>query len=269
MKIIRFEHHGRATYGQWAGEEGGVGAAWPIEGDPWGVCEVSPERAAVKRLLSPIVPTDILCIGVNYQQHAAETGSSIPQNPMLFIKASNTLNHHGGEIILPGNSAMVDFEAELCVVIGKAARNVPAERALEYVFGYTCANDISARDWQRDKALGGGQFARGKSFDSFCPIGPWIVTHDEIEDPNQLAIKCVVNGQTMQDATTADMIYNVPQLIASLSSTMTLNPGVVILTGTPHGVGMGRSPQVWLKAGDHVAVEIERIGRLENICAKE
>jgi 2-keto-4-pentenoate hydratase/2-oxohepta-3-ene-1,7-dioic acid hydratase in catechol pathway len=215
------------------------------------------------------VPTDILCIGVNYRQHAAETGSAIPQNPMLFIKSSNTLNHPGGEIVIPKNSAMVDFEAELCVIIGKAARHVSRENALDYVFGYTCANDVSARDWQRDKALGGGQFARGKSFDTFCPLGPWIVTRDEIADPNKLAIRCTINGQMMQDASTADMIYDVPALIASLSSTMTLQPGAIILTGTPHGVGMGRTPPVWLKPGDRVAVEIEGIGRLENACVAE
>ncbi|HEX8341347.1 MAG TPA: fumarylacetoacetate hydrolase family protein [Tepidisphaeraceae bacterium] len=265
MKIVRFEHNGKPRYAQWAGED----SAWPIDGDPWGLCVVSPERVAVNRWLAPLVPTDILCIGVNYRQHAAETGSAVPANPMLFIKSSNTLNHPGGEIVIPGNSSMIDFEAELCVVIGKTARHVPREKALDYVFGYTCANDVSARDWQRDKALGGGQFARGKSFDTFCPIGPWIVTADEIADPNELAIRCRVNGQTMQDATTADMIYDVPALIASLSSTMTLRPGAVILTGTPHGVGMGRTPPVWLKSGDRVAVEIEGIGSLENVCVAE
>ena len=126
---------------------------------------------------------------------------------------------------------------------------------LDYLFGYTCANDISARDWQRPKALGGGQLARGKSFDTFCPLGSHIVTKDEIADPNQLAIACTVNGQTMQNASTADMIYEVPALIASLSSTLTLRPGAILLTGTPHGVGMGRTPPVWLKAGDRDAGE--------------
>jgi 2-keto-4-pentenoate hydratase/2-oxohepta-3-ene-1,7-dioic acid hydratase in catechol pathway len=150
------------------------------------------------------------------------------------------------------------------VVIGRAAKHVSRERALDYVMGYTIANDVSARDWQRDKALGGGQFARGKSFDGFCPLGPWIVTKDEIPNPNALRLKTILNGQTMQDHTTADMIFDVPALIESLSSTMTLRAGSIILTGTPQGVGFARTPPVWMKAGDSVAVEIERIGRLEN-----
>lgn len=266
MKIVRFVSGGEILHGEFLGD----GRARRLAGDllaaaPGGGGEI----VAIDRLLAPLIPTDILCIGVNYRQHAAETGSAIPQNPMLFIKSSNTLNDPGGEIVIPRNSTMVDFEAELCVVIGKAARHVSRENALDYVFGYTCANDISARDWQRDKALGGGQFARGKSFDTFCPIGPWIVTKDEIADPNNLAITCTVNGQTMQDASTADMIYDVPALIASLSSTLTLRPGAVILTGTPHGVGMGRTPPVFLKAGDQVAVTVEGIGTLENRCSAE
>lgn len=183
---------------------------------------------------------------------------------MLFIKASGTLNNPGDPILIPRRSSQIDYEAELCVVIGKAAKNVPRERALDYVFGYTCANDVSARDWQRQKELGGGQFARGKSFDTFCPLGPWIITRDEIPNPNSLRIRCILNGQTMQDHTTADMIFDVPALIESLSSTLTLRPGAVILTGTPHGVGFARTPPVWLKAGDSVTVELEKIGKLTN-----
>ena len=269
MKIARFTSGGRIL----TGELIGGGKARVIEGGLDGLLSYSAgdgrEVVQVDRLLAPIVPTDILCIGVNYRQHAAETGSPIPENPMLFIKSSNTLNDPGGQIVLPRNSSKVDFEAELCVIIGKAARHVSREKALDYVFGYTCANDISARDWQREKSLGGGQFARGKSFDTFCPLGPHIVTKDEIADPNQLAIKLTVNGETMQDASTADMIYDVPALIASLSETLTLRAGSVILTGTPHGVGMGRNPPVWLKAGDQVAVTIEGIGTLENTCVAE
>src|SRR5262249_34434537 len=141
---------------------------------------------------------------------------------------------------------------------------VPKDRALDYVLGYTIANDVSARDWQREKTLGGGQFARGKSFDGFAPMGPWIVTKDEIPDPNKLKLKTILNGHTMHDHTTADMIFDVPTLIESLSSTMTLRAGSVILTGTPQGVGFARTPPVWMKAGDRVIVEIEKIGRLEN-----
>src|SRR5207253_2976066 len=180
-----------------------------------------------------------------------------------------TLNNTFDPIPIPKRSSMIDYEAELCVVIGKAARHVSREKALDYVFGYTCANDVSARDWQRDKTLGGGQFARGKSFDGFCPLGPWIVTKDQIPDPNRLRLRTVLNGQVMQDHTTADMIFDVPTLIESLSSTMTLRPGAVLLTGTPHGVGFARSPPVWLKAGDQISVEIDHIGKLTNMVSAE
>jgi 2-keto-4-pentenoate hydratase/2-oxohepta-3-ene-1,7-dioic acid hydratase in catechol pathway len=211
------------------------------------------------------VPTDILCIGINYREHAAESGSAIPTNPVLFIKASNTLNNPFDPVPIPRRSDKIDYEGELAVVIGpRPAKHVPRDKALDYVFGYCVANDVSARDWQREKSLGGGQFARGKSFDGFCPLGPWIVTRDEIPNPNALRLKTILNGQTMQDHTTADMIFDVPALIESLSSTMTLRPGTVLLTGTPQGVGFARTPPVWMKAGDHVAVEIEKIGRLEN-----
>jgi 2-keto-4-pentenoate hydratase/2-oxohepta-3-ene-1,7-dioic acid hydratase in catechol pathway len=225
---------------------------------------VTDQTLRVEKLLSPLVPTDILCIGLNYRAHAAESGSAIPKNPMLFIKASGTLNNPGDPILIPRRSTDIDYEAELAVVIGKAAKNVSKADALNYVFGYTCANDVSARDWQRNKDLGGGQFARGKSFDTFCPLGPCIVTRDEIPNPNALKIRCELNGQVMQDYTTSDMIFDVPTLIESLSSTMTLKPGSVLLTGTPHGVGFARTPPVWLKKGDKVVVELERIGRLEN-----
>jgi 2-keto-4-pentenoate hydratase/2-oxohepta-3-ene-1,7-dioic acid hydratase in catechol pathway len=150
------------------------------------------------------------------------------------------------------------------VVIGKTAKDVSRDEALDYVLGYTIANDVTARDWQRDKSLGGGQFARGKSFDGFCPLGPVLVTRDEIPNPNVLHLRTTLNGQTMQDDSTADMIFDVPSLIESLSSTMTLRAGAIILTGTPSGVRMGRKPPVWMKDGDVVAVEIEKIGKLEN-----
>ena len=227
------------------------------------------ETLKVDKLLAPLVPADILCIGLNYREHAAESGSPVPKHPMLFIKAGNTLANPGDGIPIPRRSTQIDYEAELAVVIGKTAKNVTRERALDYVLGYTCANDVSARDWQREKDLGGGQFARGKSFDGFCPIGPWIVTKDEISDPNALRIKCILNGKVMQDHTTGDMIFSVPELIESLSSTMTLRPGAIILTGTPQGVGFARTPPVWLKAGDSVSVELEKIGTLTNSVVNE
>ena len=159
-------------------------------------------------------------------------------------------------------SEQVDYECELAVVIRRTCKNVPRASALDYVLGYTCANDVSARDWQKDG--GGGQWCRGKTFDTFCPLGPWLVTADEIPNPNALRIKTVLNGQTMQDWGTDDMIFDVPRLIEFLSGSTTLLPGTVILTGTPHGVGMARNPPVWLKAGDQITIEIDAIGALAN-----
>ncbi|MEO6434974.1 MAG: fumarylacetoacetate hydrolase family protein [Tepidisphaeraceae bacterium] len=266
MRIVRFQSEDGVQIGQLLEDEK---TARVLKGDFASGFEPTRFTARVQKLLAPVVPTDILCIGLNYREHAAESGSGIPENPVLFIKASNTLNHPGGVIPIPPRSSMIDYEGELAVVIGKAAKNVSREDALDYIFGYTIANDVSARDWQREKSLGGGQFARGKSFDGFCPLGPWIVTKDEIPNPNALKLKTILNGQVMQDHTTADMIFDVPTLIESLSSTMTLRPGAVLLTGTPQGVGFARTPPVWMKAGDTVAVEIERIGRLENAVGTE
>ncbi len=225
---------------------------------------VTSDVVPVDRLLAPLIPTDILCIGINYREHATETSTSLPENPLLFIKAGNTLNDPGAPILMPERSDKIDYEGELAVVIGKTCKAVSRADALDYVFGYTIANDLTARDWQREKSLGGGQFARGKSFDGFCPLGPAIVTRDEIPDPNRLKLKTTLNGTIMQDGTTADMIFDVPALIESLSSTMTLRPGTVLLTGTPSGVGFTRNPPVFMKAGDTVAVEIEGLGRLQN-----
>ena len=265
MRIIRFLSEGQIHHGVPIGDA----SARKIEGDIVGQHEVTGTVLAVEKLLAPLVPADILCIGLNYREHAAESGSAIPPNPVLFIKGGNALNNPGDAIPIPLRSTMIDYEAELAIVIGKAAKNVSRERAMDYVFGYTCANDVSSRDWQREKNLGGGQWARGKSFDGFCPLGPAIVTKDEIPNPNGLRLKTILNGQTMQDHTTADMIFDVPALIESLSSTMTLRPGAVVLTGTPQGVGFARTPPVWLKEGDKVVVEIEKIGRLENPVGRE
>jgi 2-keto-4-pentenoate hydratase/2-oxohepta-3-ene-1,7-dioic acid hydratase in catechol pathway len=222
------------------------------------------EKLPIDTLLAPILPLDILAIGLNYRAHALEGKVETPAIPLLFIKAGNSLNNPGAAIPMPRLSRQIDYEGELAVVIGRTAKDVPREKALDYVFGYTCANDVTARDWQRDKNLGGGQFARGKSFDGFCPLGPCIVTADEIPDPGALWIKTYVNDKLMQDSGTSDMIFDVPTLIESLSSTMTLRPGTVLLTGTPAGVGFARNPPVWLKAGDRVRVDIQGIGILEN-----
>jgi len=260
MKIIRFQSGDRVLFGQPIDEL----TAYRIDGSLFGPLKVSGDIMPVDKILAPLIPLDILCIGLNYREHAKETTSSLPQNPLLFRKAGNTVNNPGDPIPMPRLSTSIDYEGELAVVIGKAAKDVPRDKALDYVFGYTIANDVSARDWQREKSLGGGQFARGKSFDGFCPLGPVLVTKDEIPNPNALKIRTMLNGQTMQDGTTADMIFDVPALIESLSSTMTLRAGSIILTGTPSGVGMARTPPVWMKAGDKIAVEIEKIGRLEN-----
>jgi len=265
MRLIRFISGGKTYLGKRIDDH----TASRLAGDSLLTATDTTARLPIEKLLSPIVPTDILCIGLNYREHAKEGGSEIPVNPMLFIKASNTLNHPGATIAIPKRSSMIDYEGELAVVIGKDAKNVSKADALQYVFGYTIANDVSARDWQREKSLGGGQFARGKSFDGFCPLGPDLVTADEVPNPNALAIKTTLNGQVMQNSTTADMIFDVPTLIESLSSTMTIRAGSVILTGTPSGVGFARKPPVWLKAGDMVVVEIESIGRLENTIVNE
>jgi 2-keto-4-pentenoate hydratase/2-oxohepta-3-ene-1,7-dioic acid hydratase in catechol pathway len=260
MRIVRFVSGGTVHFGQ----QIDAGTALRIEGDLFASYRVTAERLQVERLLAPIVPADILCIGLNYREHAKESGASFPENPVLFIKAGNALNNPFDPIPLPRLSEQVDYECELAIVIGKSAKHISRERAFDCIFGYTIANDVSARDWQREKALGGGQWARGKSFDGFCPLGPCIVTKDEIPSPNALRLKTTLNGQVMQDHTTADMIFDVPALIASLSSTLTLRPGTVILTGTPQGVGFARTPPVYLKDGDRVVVEIEKIGNLEN-----
>ncbi len=264
MRIIRFLSAGQTHFGQPVDDS--FSAATVIEGNPiLGPSKLTGNRLKIDKLLAPLIPTDILCIGLNYREHAAESGSQIPENPMLFIKSSNTLNNPFDAIPLPKLSDQVDYECELAIVIGpRPAKYVSRADAFDYIYGYTAANDVSARDWQREKRLGGGQFARGKSFDGFCPIGPCIVTRDEIPNPNALRIKTILNGQTMQDHTTGDMIFDVPTLIESLSSTLTLRPGTIILTGTPQGVGFARTPPVWLKNGDTCIVEIEKIGRLEN-----
>jgi 2-keto-4-pentenoate hydratase/2-oxohepta-3-ene-1,7-dioic acid hydratase in catechol pathway len=260
MRIVRFLSGGAEHYGRQLDEQN----AAELEGGLLGPRRETGRRLRIEKLLAPLVPVDILCIGLNYREHAAESGSAIPENPVLFIKASNTLNHPFDPIPVPRRSSQVDYEAELAVVIGRDAKHVSRRDALDYVLGYTCANDVSARDWQREKSLGGGQFARGKSFDGFCPLGPCVVTADQIPNPNQLRLRTLLNGQVMQDHTTADMIFDVPALIESLSSTMTVRAGSVILTGTPQGVGFARNPPVWMKDGDTVVVEVERVGRLEN-----
>jgi 2-keto-4-pentenoate hydratase/2-oxohepta-3-ene-1,7-dioic acid hydratase in catechol pathway len=261
MKLIRYQDAGgQVGYGALQSD----GSARVIEGDVFGRFEVSGRRAAVNKLLAPVAPTNILCIGLNYRRHAAEGNAPIPKFPVLFMKATSAVQNPNDPIVLPRRlvSEEVDYECELAVVIGRRCQNVPESAALDYVLGYTCANDVSARDWQ--KQYGGGQWCRGKTFDTFAPLGPCLVLRDEIPDPAALKIRTILNGQVMQDWNTGDMIFSVPALIAFLSGSTTLLPGTVILTGTPHGVGMARKPPVWLKPGDSVTIEIDRIGALTN-----
>lgn len=235
-----------------------------IDGDIFGKFTVTGETADVRKLLAPLTPTVILGIGLNYRRHAQETNAKIPEYPILFIKPPGVVQNPNDPILIPTHlrSDEVDYECELAVIIGKRCKNVSKANALDYVFGYTCANDVSARDWQIKR--GGGQWTRGKVFDTFCPLGPCIVTRDEIPNPNTLKIKTVLNGETVQDWNTNDMIFDVPTLIEFLSGSTTLLPGTVIITGTPHGVGMAAKPPRWLKAGDSVTIEIETIGALTN-----
>ena len=218
-------------------------------------------------LLSPVPrPGKVVAIGLNYREHAEEGGRETPPEPVLFAKFTTSIVGHGAEIRWdPGLTAAVDFEAELAVVIGREARRVTQAQALDYVLGYTCLNDVSARDLQyADK-----QFVRAKSLDTFTPIGPALVTADEIPDPQTLGIRCLVNGEVMQDSSTAQMVHGVAALIAFCSRAFTLEPGDIIATGTPSGVGWFRDPKRLLRDDDEVAVEIERVGRLVNRCREE
>ncbi len=261
MKIVRYQDSaGQIHYGRQNPDQSIERLAGDIYASPIPTGEV----AEVSKILAPIVPTSILCIGLNYGRHAAESGAKIPEIPILFVKGVNALQNPGDPILIPTHlpSDEVDYECELAVIIGKAAKNVSREKALDYVLGYTAANDVSARDWQLKK--GGGQWCRGKFFDTFAPLGPVLVTADEIPNPNSLGIRTILNGETVQDWNTNDMIFDVPALIEFLSGSTTLLPGTVILTGTPHGVGMAAKPPRWLKPGDVVTIEIDQIGALTN-----
>ncbi len=214
------------------------------------------------RLQAPIAhPGKIIAIGLNYEDHAAETGAEIPEKPVVFAKYPNTVIGPGEPIRIPPITEQVDYEAELAVVIGRRARNVLESEALGYVFGYTNANDVSSRDLQFSE---GGQWTRSKSIDTFCPLGPYVATRDEIPDPQNLYIRAILNGEVVQDGTTSKMIFSVAELVSFLSQGMTLEPGDIIITGTPPGVGMARDPQLWMKPGDEVSIEIEGLGTLTN-----
>lgn len=236
-----------------------------IQGDIFSDFTDTGQRMTVKKILSPIQPTAIFCIGLNYRLHAKETGVELPPYPVVFMKNPGAIAAHNQAIQIPGSCAKVpevDYEAELGVILKDAVKNVSEAQALDHVLAYTCVNDVSARRWQ--KKGGGGQWVRGKSFDTFCPCGPVMVTPDEIENPQELDIECRVNGKALQKSNTSDMIFSVAQIISFLSMSTTLLPGTLILTGTPSGVGFVRNPPVFLMPGDVVETEIERIGTLEN-----
>lgn len=234
--------------------------AQPLVGELFGTLTFAADTLAVRRLLPPVDPPNIFAIGRNYRGHIEETGARLPERPLVFQKATTAVIGAEAAIELPASAPdEVDFEAELAIVIGRPARRVSEDAAFDYVLGYTCANDVSARDCQRlDK-----QWARGKGFDTFCPLGPWLVTPDEL-DPECCAIRSRLNGQLMQDANTSAMVFSCRRLISYLSHQFTLLPGTVILTGTPEGVGFARTPPVFLQAGDCVEVEIDGIGTLSN-----
>jgi acylpyruvate hydrolase len=216
---------------------------------------------------APLVPAPekILCVGQNYRDHIAEMGNEPPAYPTVFAKFAPSLVGAYDEIVLPAASDAVDYEAELGVVIGTRTRHVDEARALDAVQGYICVNDVSARDLQ----FADGQWTRGKSPDTFCPVGPRLVPREEIDDPQALAVRCTVNGQVLQDSSTANMIFSVAEIIAYISRTITLEPGDLIATGTPAGVGVFRDPKILLQDGDEVSVEVEGLGTLTNPVRKE
>ena len=264
MKITRFhDEHGSIR----TGVDLGDGTADVLHNpDPLHATPQPTGRTArIERRLAPIDPTNVFCIGLNYREHAEETGADIPEQPVVFMKPTTAAHHPDHPVLIPECCARgdeVDYEVELAVVIGRRGRDIPEDQALDHVLGYTVANDVSARRWQ--KHAGGGQWVRGKSFDTFCPLGPVLVTRDELPDPQRLRLSTTVNGETRQDSTTRDMIFTVAQLIEFLSMDTTLLPGTVILTGTPPGVGVARKPPVFLQKGDTVTCAIEGIGELTN-----
>jgi len=252
MKHVRYERGGRIRFGVLEGE-----SITPLAGDSWSARGLSGEQIPLGqvRLLAPIEPVNIFCVGRNYAEHAKELGNVLPEEPLIFLKATNSLLEPEGRIRIPRWAGRVDYEGEMAVVIGKSCRNVSEKDAMDAVFGLTCLNDVTARDLQKKD----GQLTRSKSFDTFCPMGPWIV---ETRETGGRRIETRLNGKVVQSANTDMMVFPVSRLIAHISRFATLRPGDVIATGTPAGVGP-------LKAGDRVEVEIEGIGVLGNHCLAE
>jgi len=264
--ICRFQDAaGRVLFGEPTATDGAgvpTQAQLLAEQNLYGDLALASEEVVISKLLAPVDPLAIVCIGLNYAKHAAESGMKVPVNPVVFMKTVTTLQHPLDPIDIPKIESKVDWEVELAVVIGSKCKDVSEEDALKYVVGYTVANDVSGREWQLEK--GGGQWCFGKSFDTFTPLGPVLVTPALIPDPQALQVKTTIDSEVMQDSDTSDMIFSVRKIIAFLSQGTTLMPGTVILTGTPFGVGLGLKPQRWLKAGEVVTVEISKIGKLTN-----
>ena len=257
MRIVRFSKDDQVYHGKIVDD-----SIYYIRGDIFNQFEVTTKKENLDsvKILSPVTPINIIAIGRNYKGHAQEINSNLPKKPLLFLKATSSVIGHKDEIILPDAAPNeVDFEAELAVVIGKEAKNLEINEVDDYILGYTCANDISARDCQKrlDK-----QWARAKSFDTFCPLGPWIET--QLSQPNNSRITSKLNGKIMQDSNTNKLIFNTKELVSYCSKNFTLLPGTIIMTGTPEGVGYARDPQVFLKPGDEIEIEIEGIGKLYN-----
>ena len=248
----------------------GDDATWQSVRSAAAWAEALPDRAGASlkqplaqvRLAPPVAnPSKIICVGLNYRDHCIEQDIELPGRPILFAKFPSSVIGPGEEIRWPPDvSQQVDYEAELAVVIGRKGRNIPVEQAYDYVAGYTIVNDVSARDAQ----FADEQWIRGKSFDTFCPMGPYLLTADEVPNPHTLDIRCWVNGELRQDSNTRELVFKVHDLLAYISRTSTLMPGDVLITGTPGGVGVFREPQVFLKTGDLVEIEIDRLGRLSN-----
>lgn len=257
MRIARFEAPDGQTYtGRLLNEH----TVQPLSGNLFGHLTFADETLTVGRLLPPVEPPNIFAIGRNYRAHIEETGARTPEHPLVFMKPTTALLGPEEPIVLPDSAPdEVDFEAELAIVVGRTARQVSESAALEHVLGYTCANDVSARDCQRNDK----QWSRAKGFDTFCPLGPWLVTREAL-DPDKCGIRSRLNGQLMQDSNTSDMMHSCAKLVSYLSHQFTLLPGTLILTGTPEGVGFARTPPVFLKPGDRIEIEINGIGTLAN-----
>ncbi|MDQ1470979.1 MAG: hypothetical protein QOJ99_2459 [Bryobacterales bacterium] len=283
MRFVTFQHHGHQHAGVVSNESvislkaaGYTDVISILGGGPEALRKVAevvanpPADATVPlksvKLCAPIPkPTKIICVGLNYRDHAIESKMEIPTRPTIFSKYNNTVIGSGDDIVLPKNSEKPDYEAEFAFVIGKGGRHIKAENWKDHVFGYMNLNDVSARDVQ----LAVSQWVMGKTFDTFAPMGPYLVTADEIADPHNLTISLTVNGETLQNSNTKELIFKIPDLVEFLSSIMTLEPGDIVSTGTPSGVGFSYNPPKWLKPGDEVVVTVQGLGELRNTCVAE